>query len=304
MGNLVKIKLLGDLRLTLRWIYEWNIPPDRPLRKASFPFTIIWIVLDGHKKVDIGGNPYELSKGDIVIIPPSVARTGFQEKDSYGFFHYITLAADIRIGSLEFVRIYQLPQRVSIPDTGRWEPFVVKSRELVHHADQMLAHLQLDSAWRKDETETVHELNTAQTLELIDVQRSFYEWFGQLCGLIKDDIPEQPEQTDKRIQEICTYIKSNISEELTPTSLAAVAFISESHLRLLFRKTFGVSPTEYVRRARMQYARELILNSDYRLSDIARMVGYEDVNRFSRTFSKFEGISAMAYRKQFQSGIK
>jgi AraC-like DNA-binding protein len=304
MGNLVKIKLLNDLRLTLRWIYEWNIPPNRPLLKASFPFTIIWVVLNGRKKIDIGGNRYEVGQGDIVIIPPSVARMGFADQDDYGFFHYITLAADIRVGSLEFVRIYRLPEHIHIADSGEWNPFVAKSYELIRQADLILEHLQLDRAWKKDETEEVHELTTSQTLELIDVQRCFHEWFGLLCSLIRDEIPEQPEQTDKRIQEICTFIKGNIDKELTPPNLAAFAFISESHLRLLFRKTFGISPTEYVRRAKMQYARELILNSDYRLSDIARMVGYEDVRRFSRNFSKSEGISAMAYRKQFQSSVK
>jgi hypothetical protein len=145
MGNLVKIKLLNDLRLTLRWIYEWNIPPNRPLLKASFPFTIIWVVLNGRKKIDIGGNRYEVGQGDIVIIPPSVARMGFADQDDYGFFHYITLAADIRVGSLEFVRIYRLPEHIHIADSGEWNPFVAKSYELIRQADLILEHLQLDA---------------------------------------------------------------------------------------------------------------------------------------------------------------
>jgi AraC-like DNA-binding protein len=300
MGYLTKIKLLNELRLTLKWIYEWNLPAEHELFKASFPSTVIWIVLAGNRKVMIGDVRYELKAGDIVIIPPLVPRTGFPEHDSYGPFHYITLAADIRLGSLDFVKLYGMPAVHHVGDPEAWSQIVEQALLLLKQTDRLLVMMQLNTQWEKDLTEFISELSTQQAIELLDVQRLFSQWFLMLCRLISPWMPEQPIQTDRRLSDLCAYIQSHIESSLTPSHLASIAFVSESHLRLLFRNAFGSSPRDYVLKARMKHARELLLNSDNSLGEIAERVGYDDVSKFSRHFSKLEGLSPREYRKQFQ----
>lgn len=301
LGYLTKIKQLNELRLTLKWIYEWKLPPEHELFKASFPSTVIWVILEGQKKVQIGEVLYELKSGDIVIIPPLTSRIGFQEKASNSDFHYITLAADIHVGSLDFVKLYAMPVVYQIEEQEIWLQVVERTYHLLKQSDQLLESMQLDSQWNKDVTEFTSELSTLQTIELLDVQRLFYEWFLQLCRLVSSLLPEQPIQTDKRLREVCEYIHRNIGGHLTPSHLAAVAYVSESHLRLLFRKAFGNSPMEYVLKARIKHARELLLDSENSLGEIARRVGFDNTSKFSRHFSKLEGLSPRDYRKQFQN---
>lgn len=301
MGYLTKIKLLNEVRLTLKWIYEWKLPPEHELYKASFPSTVIWVVLEGRKKVKIGEVVYELKPGDVVVIPPLVPRTGFGEKAAGGSFHYITLASEIRVGSLDFVKLYDMPVVHHIEDRETWNRIVEQAFLLLKKSDQLLESMELDSQWEKDVTEFTAELSTLHTIDLLDVQRLFYEWFLKLCRLVSPRMPEQPIQTDQRLRELCAYIQSHIGSSLTPSHLASVAYVSESHLRLLFRNAFGSSPREYVLKARMKHARELLLNSDNSLGEIAARVGYDNVSKFSRHFSKLEGLSPREYRKQFQS---
>jgi AraC-like DNA-binding protein len=80
-------------------------------------------------------------------------------------------------------------------------------------------------------------------------------------------------------------------------ALAAGARLSGSHFRKLFRETHGESPRDMQTRARMQKAGELVLHSNWSITEIAHQLGFSTVHNFSRAFTREIGVSPQGYRR-------
>jgi AraC-like DNA-binding protein len=79
-------------------------------------------------------------------------------------------------------------------------------------------------------------------------------------------------------------------------SLAAAASVSRSVLDDRFRTVLGLSPMRYVAQWRMHAARDLLLSSDLNVSQVARRVGYDADEAFSRAFKREYGASPALWR--------
>ena len=101
---------------------------------------------------------------------------------------------------------------------------------------------------------------------------------------------------DKKFLEDCmSIIKNNLQD-----SSFTVEVLAENinvHRRTLLRKfnaLTGKSPADLIRHTRMTQAAKLI-KGKYRVNEVALMVGYEDVNRFSKAFKQFFGMTPSSY---------
>ena len=65
-------------------------------------------------------------------------------------------------------------------------------------------------------------------------------------------------------------------------------------------KAVGTTPMKYILSIRIRNAQALLETTDYNISNIASMVGYENAFYFSRLFKKQKGLSPAAYRKIFR----
>ena len=83
--------------------------------------------------------------------------------------------------------------------------------------------------------------------------------------------------------------------------LAAATFVSTSYLNRVFRGRFGMTPIQYLNRYRMEVAREMLVQTDSKIAEIARYVGVEDAKHFSKLFKKITGRSPMEHRRQYGS---
>jgi AraC family transcriptional regulator len=98
------------------------------------------------------------------------------------------------------------------------------------------------------------------------------------------------------------YLRRNCHTALSTDDASEVADLSPSHFRRLFQRQFGCSPREYLRRARVDRAKQLMLGSSQTLGDIARRCGFATVHSLSRAFSAVEGIAPSAYRSGGRDG--
>lgn len=82
----------------------------------------------------------------------------------------------------------------------------------------------------------------------------------------------------------------------TVADLAAEVAVSRSVLDERFRKLLGRSPIRYLTDWRMHIARELLATTHRGIADIARSVGYESEEAFSRAYKRATGIAPSAWR--------
>ena len=92
------------------------------------------------------------------------------------------------------------------------------------------------------------------------------------------------------------FIEEHFDEELSLTKAAKAVSISANHLSEKFKQVTGVNFVDYVAHARFEKARDLLLNSNRRISEIAFAAGFQSLSQFNRVFKKLSGKSPSAYR--------
>jgi transcriptional regulator GlxA family with amidase domain len=125
-------------------------------------------------------------------------------------------------------------------------------------------------------------------------------WFARFFQLIRPCLPGQAMFIDPRIQNVCAFIRNNLARTMRISDLARHVFTSESHLRMLFRKTLGISPMDYLQQERMRRTKELLLNTEFSIKEISEKTGFANQNMFSRAFVNFEGIGPRGHRKRLR----
>lgn len=92
-------------------------------------------------------------------------------------------------------------------------------------------------------------------------------------------------------------MKSECHIRRSNEELSKICGISKFYFIKLFKKSLGVSPQEYYAELIINKSSHLLINTDYSISEIAKLCGVEDALYFSRMFKKHMGISPVAYRK-------
>ncbi len=87
-------------------------------------------------------------------------------------------------------------------------------------------------------------------------------------------------------------------------ALAARAAVSERHLTRLFRKEIGVTPAQYVERARIEAAQRLLEAGDEGVATVARRSGLGSEETMRRTFLKRLGVTPTDYRNRFRAAAR
>ena len=116
-------------------------------------------------------------------------------------------------------------------------------------------------------------------------------------------------ETDNNVnyltKELADYIEKNLSDPfLTVSEIAASVKISETYCRRMFTQNFGVSPKQYLIDMRIKLAKQLLLEDEKLISDIAESCGFGSVYHFSRTFKQATGMSPTEYRRSVNILLK
>jgi AraC-like DNA-binding protein len=92
------------------------------------------------------------------------------------------------------------------------------------------------------------------------------------------------------------FIEEHSDEEISLRKVAKAVGISPNHLSEKFKQVTGVNFVEYVAHIRFNHARDLLRNSNRRISEIAFAVGFQSLSQFNRVFKTFSGKSPTEYR--------
>ena len=113
-----------------------------------------------------------------------------------------------------------------------------------------------------------------------------------------DQLPQVPHASMKSIENLLAYIRMNCSSPLTLIEAATKLSISERQLQRQLKKLTGMSFTTYVQHARLETCCQYLRESSDKISDIAALVGYQDMKFFNQLFKKMIGVTPSQYRQQ------
>ncbi|MBB3455241.1 AraC family transcriptional regulator [Rhizobium sp. BK313] len=87
------------------------------------------------------------------------------------------------------------------------------------------------------------------------------------------------------------FIESHLDQDLSLAQLADVAAISVSHLKVLFRRTYGMPVHQYVIRCRVERARSLLVAGELPISQIALATGFAHQSHMAQAMKRVLGVT-------------
>lgn len=99
------------------------------------------------------------------------------------------------------------------------------------------------------------------------------------------------------IEQATGYIRAHYAEPLSLDALLAQTPVSKSWFLRLFRQHTGTTPYNFLLSTRITRAKELLVLTDFAVSEIAHQVGFGDESNFSTRFTAMVGQSPQQYRK-------
>lgn len=125
--------------------------------------------------------------------------------------------------------------------------------------------------------------------------------FAQHLSLISNRIVmEQDNSESPVIRKAKEYIQQHQAEDITLGSVARAVSTSSYYFCKLFKKATNLNFTDYVSRVRIEKAKNLLLNPNLRISEIAYEVGFQSLTHFNRVFKRIVGQPPTEFRAQLR----
>ena len=145
--------------------------------------------------------------------------------------------------------------------------------------------------------EMIHELQTCR----VGYEELLEMYLRQLLLMIQRTRMEQRPAVNTFMQEemekAMRYFQEHYNEEIVIEDYAKTRGMSVSWFLRNFKHATNSSPMQYILNLRITNAVSLLENTDYNVTEIGAIVGYDNPLYFSRIFKKQKGVSPSDYRK-------
>ncbi len=126
-----------------------------------------------------------------------------------------------------------------------------------------------------------------------EIRRNYEHEVYSLTGELNHD--------DECIMLAQTWLRNNYQNEVNIKALAEHVDMSARNFDRRFKKAVNSSPSQYLRKIRLDEAKSLLRTSNLAITEVAALVGYNDPAYFSRLFSQRYRTSPSSYRQQVRA---
>lgn len=138
--------------------------------------------------------------------------------------------------------------------------------------------------------------DTSITLENVNrIANTFYKLFIELIFAPVHTTESKSEVIAGKIKR---YIENNLDTDISVTSIAKQFYLSETHVIRIFKEKYGITPKQYLLKAKIDSSKLLLLDTSLQIKEIAMTYHFADSYHFSHTFKRFTGVSPEKFRMQ------
>jgi AraC-like DNA-binding protein len=141
-------------------------------------------------------------------------------------------------------------------------------------------------------TRVISQKQHNSVVQLLSIFAQHLSWLSNQM-VVQQENSEPPVIT--RAKE---YIHEHQTEEISLGQVAKAVNTSTFYFCKMFKKVTGINFTDYLSRLRIEKSKNLLLNPNLRVSEIAFEVGFQSLTHFNRVFKKILGQSPTEYRSQ------
>jgi AraC family transcriptional regulator len=100
-----------------------------------------------------------------------------------------------------------------------------------------------------------------------------------------------------RLKQVLSFIEDQLAEDLSLEQIAAVAGVSASHVKALFRRSMGMPVHQYVIRRRVERAKDLLIEDSLTMAEIAAASGFAHQSHMARQMRRVLGLPPLAMKR-------
>jgi AraC family transcriptional regulator, transcriptional activator for feuABC-ybbA operon len=241
---------------------------------------ILAFVTGGKGSIMIENKRYQVKEGMLFYIRPNVR-------------HSIEWSAE---DPASFLTVHFSCGRVGFMD-GKWSIKDEEEMFLLHSGQELKDFYYIEDIFYK----TVDSWNSKQP---------GYEFiantmFQQLLIAIYQNINKlnQNHATSLKVGKIIEYMHQNINGRVNLTELSELVNMSATYLSRAFKETTGYSVIEYFNKIKIDKSKEILIEGDKKVKEVAQELGFTDEFYFSRIFKKNEGVSPSEYYSSNVHGV-
>lgn len=231
----------------------------------------------------IEGNVYAFKAGDIFVISSNEIHLAYNDKDVVMlvllFMPTILYGGTGYPFELEYIYTYHETRRQKLhkiePADNFYGQILDSLMELLQeNTEQNLGYELIAKASLLKMTSNIKRCFNIQNQTVLNNTAKKYELF----------------------QPVFNYIKEKYATKIKIEELAVLVNMSVSNFNLVFKKTTGFTPIEYVNKYRIAKASKLLLETDKKIIDIAEETGFFSLPNFISCFKKYTGKLPKDYR--------
>ena len=240
-------------------------------------------VLDGSTVYEFQGcDPIELAGGHFMVVPPGMMHRGEQDLRMPTTLIGIVLAFDARgatrntpftVRELGWLRRHFKANSLTVHPLGQ------DLRRIIVQLDKRLSGKKQDNDELSIAEMRLHVCSAisgaARQLNAVDSQDSQFV-----------------------VNAAIDYMRNHLNEPFSVGKLVNHIGYGRSRLFELFRANTGMTPNDYLRRMRLEAARELLANTSRPVTEIAFKVGFNSSQYFSTVFLQYTGVTPTGFRSR------
>ncbi len=240
----------------------------------------MWYLLRGKCRHRIDNHDFSLNRGDMIFIPPFSYHSMYEGSE------------DLVVIGVDFTEAF-----FSDTEADRTIMQYCVTPIRLKQSQKMSVLLAGDD---------IEDL-ILETFEEYTEQKAFYNIIiksnlTKLVVLIERMVNENSKlndsKADQMITDVLRYIHANFNEKISIKDLCNTINMSETYLTTGFKNTTGKTVIEYINDLKIDKAKQLLVETDMRVTDISYELGFSDGAYFNRVFKKKVNMTPNAYRKQ------
>ena len=225
-------------------------------------------VCEGNGHIVIGGNRYPIKKGMLFYIPPGVQQT-------------IELRAQI---PEHYMTVHFSGSRMVLNPDGKWKHG--EDIQTLHQpsARKITDYAPLEELFEKL-LDTWNDKGPSYEFVAATLLRQLLIWVSQ-----NNKRQSKNHAISLKIDRMIEYMRRNINRKVTLEELSGIAGLSTFYLSRAFKEATGYPIITYFNKMKIDKAKELLVEGNKKVKEVAYELGYTNEFYFSRIFKRIEGL--------------
>lgn len=253
-------RFLSLLTFRIRSVGFWHSDRDTQADYTSDDIEFVYYTMGGSHSI-INNTEYQCSVGDLMILPPVSLVTSINR--NHAQYEYLYIHFNVEPYHLEPLFVEHLTRKTHVLSVDE-----EKNPELLRGLSAVMGEIR---SMKKGYQSVIDGCLRNLCVYVLREQDFRQDWDRSAPG---------KQARRQFVSDVVKMISLNLDQPLKTSELARQFHVSESYLYKSFMSQLQLSPQQYIKQKRLDFALQALRSGDYTVGEVAEMVGFHSQQAF------------------------